>query len=301
MSESSPGKDRRAIGRLLVVAVLVLALLLVGAAAVSVLSGRSLPLGLWQVSHLVRAMADRGTVTTHNQGDYTSIIFLHHSTGANLIAEGQVREMLTEAGYDFWDHHYNPTGLRDPSGELTGYSYRIPNDNTDPDGLARLFAQRAYPWPVNALSGLLQHEVIVFKSCFPASQINSDAQLEQYQAWYLAMRDVMDAHPERVFVVVSPPPLHPAATDPAAAVRARAFADWLSSEAYLAGHANIFAFDLFDHLAESDPNSPEVNMLRAAYRPDDIDSHPNQAANQAVGPAFAKALIEAARSYASRA
>lgn len=262
------------------------------------LTGRGLGFGLWHVKHLGLALLDSRSVTATSKGDYTNVIFLHHSTGNNLIEHGGVRELFTEAGYDFWDHHYNPTGLRDPSGQLTGYSYRIPGDNTDPDGLVRLFDQGVYPWPLNALSGLLQHEVIAFKSCFPASNITSDVQLQQYKAWYLGMRDVMDRHPDRVFVVMSPPPLHPAATTPEAATRARAFADWLTSDAYLAGHPNVFAFDFFDHLAEDDPAAPDYNMLRGGYRRDGQDSHPNQRANQVVGPAFAEAVIAAANEYA---
>jgi hypothetical protein len=113
------------------------------------------------------------------------------------------------------------------------------------------------------------------------------------------MRDVMDQHPDHVFVVISPPPLNPAATTPEAAARARAFADWLTSDAYLEGHPNVFAFDFFDHLAEDDPTASDYNMLRAAYR-DGEDSHPNQTANEVVGPAFSKAVMSAARSYRER-
>jgi hypothetical protein len=261
------------------------------------LTGRNLGFGLWRVKHLGLALLDRQAVRATANGDYTSVIFLHHSTGDNLIKEGSVRARFTEADYDFWDHHYNARGLQDPDGHLTGYSYRIPQDNTDPDGLARIFDQRVYPLPVNALSGLLQHEVIVFKSCFPASDITSDAQLQQYKAWYLGMRDTMDRHRDKVFVVMSPPPLNPSATTPEAAARARAFADWLTSDAYLAGHSNVFAFDFFDHLAEDDPAAPDYNMLRAEYRIDAQDSHPNQRANEAVGPAFADAVMAAAERY----
>ncbi len=46
----------------------------------------------------------------------------------------------------------------------------------------------------------------MFKSCFPASNIESDEELEQRKTWYaLGMRDVMDAHPDKVFVVMSQP------------------------------------------------------------------------------------------------
>jgi hypothetical protein len=243
-----------------------------------------------------QAMLDRGRVADSSQGEFTNVIFLHHSTGHNLIEQGGVRERFTAAGYQFWDHGYNRAGLRNPAGEYTGYSYNIPEDNTDPDGLARIFAQRPNGLPVNALSGLLQHEVIAFKSCFPACQVTSDEQLEQYESYYLAMRDVMDRHPDRVFIVISPPPLNPAATDAEAAGRARAFANWLTSDEYMAGHPNVFAFDLFGHLAEDDPTAPDYSMLRVAYR-EGTDSHPNRVANETVGPLFADFVMKAAEEY----
>ena len=243
-----------------------------------------------------QAVLDREQVASSSQGEFTNVIFLHHSTGRNLIEQGGVRGRFTDAGYDFWDHDYNPTGLRNPAGEYTGYSYSVPDDNTDPDGLVQIFSERVYDLPVNALSGLLQHEVIAFKSCFPASQITSDEQLAQYKAWYLGMRDVMDQHLDKVFIVMSPPPLNPAATDAGAAARARVFAEWLQSDEYLSGHPNVFAFDFFGHLAEEDPAAPDYNMLRASYR-DGEDSHPNQLANETVGPLFADFIMEAAEEY----
>ena len=207
-----------------------------------------------------------------------------------------VREKLTEAGLEFWDHDYNYEGLIRPDGTRAGYSYGIPGDNTDPDGLAELFSQRVYDWPVNALSGLLQHQVIVFKSCYPASNITSDEQLEQFQAWYLGMRDVMDRHPDRLFIVVTPPPLNPSETRPESAARARKFALWLQSDAFLQGHPNVRTIDLFGLLSEEDSNSPTANMLRAEYRTGD-DSHPNEQANQEIGPIFADLIVEAVQSY----
>ena len=236
------------------------------------------------------------SVTSESRGDWTNVVFLHHSTGGNLIAQGGVRGQFTDAGYDFWDHGYNGEGLRRPNGAQAGYSYNVPGDNTDPDGLAAIFAQRVYGLPLNTLSGLLQHEVIAFKSCFPANHIDSDALLGQYKRYYLGMRDVMDAHPDKMFIVVTPPPLNPAATNAEEAARARAFAAWLQSEEYLDGHPNVFTFDLFGALAEEDAASPEHGMLRAAYR-EGTDSHPNQVANEAVGPLFVDFVIASAQSY----
>lgn len=70
-----------------------------------------------------------------------NILFIHHSVGENLIRDGSIREILTEEGFDFWDHGYNNSkfGLRNEKGNPAG-CYWIPEDNTNPDGLAALFS-----------------------------------------------------------------------------------------------------------------------------------------------------------------
>jgi len=258
-----------------------------------------------RLTHRLKALLNRSSVerewspalSVHGgEGDFTDVIFLHHSTGRNLIRQGGVRELLAEAGFQFWDHDYNWEGLIRPDGARAGYSYVIPDDNTDPDGLARLFAQPVYSWPLNGFSGLMQHEVIAFKSCFPASDITTDEQLEQYKNWYLEMREVMNHHPDHIFIVVTPPPLNPAAATPEAAARAHTFAEWLQSDDFLMGHPNVFTFDFFGHLAESDPSAAGFGMLRADYR-EGADSHPNELANQTIGPPFADFIGEAVQTY----
>ena len=243
-------------------------------------------------------------IAEQNKGDYTNIIFLHHSTGNNLIQQGHLRNLMAEMGYALWDHGYNAQGLRGPEVGSLGYHYNIPNDNPDPYGLIEIFRQPELPLPLNSFSALLQHEVIVYKSCFdPGNKIKSDAQLQQYKDWYIEMRAVMAAQPDRMFVIVTMPPLNPAETNPEEAARARHFAEWLQSEEYLAGQTNIFVIDFFDMLAEDDPTAPDYNMLRAEFRDGD-DSHPNRLANETIAPLFAEALrshIEQFRAMASSA
>ena len=235
-------------------------------------------------------------------GTYTNLIFLHHSTGHNLIAQGNVRDLFTQEGYLFWDHDYNTSGLTRPDGTRTGTSYDIPEitpgvkggGNTDPEGLAVLFAQPVHDPPDNAFSHLLQHEVLLFKSCFPNSAIRSDESLDQRKTWYLQMRDVIDQHPDRVFVFLTTPPLHPEKTTPEDAARARALVNWLQSDEFLAGRPNLFVFDFFDLLAD-----PETNVLRTEYQrsPDTTDSHPNVLANQTIGPLFVDFVDQAVQTY----
>jgi hypothetical protein len=266
--------------------------------AVRVIGGRSLGLKSFVQSaiNLGRAVTDSQRVRSYSHGEFTNIIFLHHSVGANLIEQSDIRERLTRAGFYFWDHDYNGYGLHDPAGKPTGYSYNVPDDNTDPDGLAQIFAQPAHGQPWNTFSGLLQHEVIAFKSCFPANDITSDQKLEQYKTYYLSMRDVMDRHPDKVFIVITPPPLNPAETNAQIAARARAFANWLKSDEYRKGHPNIFTFDLFGYLAGDDRATSDYNMLRKAYQ-DGTDSHPNQTANETISPLMAEFIVQSVASY----
>jgi hypothetical protein len=237
-----------------------------------------------------------------SDGSYTNVVFLHHSTGHALIAEGNVRPLLTDLGYQFWDHGYNHEGVVRPDGTPARASYRIPGDrgqgNTDVDGLVELFSQPVTDPPSNAFSRLLQHEVVVFKSCFPNSAIKSDEMQEQFQTWYLQMRDVMDQHSDRMFVVVTSPPLHPQQTNADEGRRARAIANWLKSDAYLAGHPNVFTFDFFDLLAD-----PSTNTLRSEYQLDrkEPDSHPNRLANETIGPLFVEFIDEAVQTWSAGA
>lgn len=284
-----------------------LAVLLVAAivvlAAIRLIGGK--PLGLRSlltgiVSSPVNTikMAWNGrAIAGDSRGEYNNIIFLHHSTGTNLVRDGKVRELFTEQGFNFYDHGYNRQGLRYPSGQGARYNYNVPNDNTDPVGLITIFRQPLLPTPVNTFSALMQHEVIIVKSCFaPGNNIASDAQLAQYQQWYIEMRGVMQEHPEKLFIILTMPPLNPAETNPEQAARARKFAQWVNSEEFLAGSANIFVFDFYDRLAEDDPGAPDVNMLRAEYR-EGSDSHPLKVANEAIGPDLVKFVAEKAATY----
>jgi hypothetical protein len=229
-----------------------------------------------------------------------SLFFLHHSVGRYLIQDGDVRARIAarsrEGGpvYRFWDHDYNYIGLRNPDGVLLGYYYGIATGNTDPDGLRDLFTTDN-----SARDSIMnKHDVIAFKSCFTAMHITSDSQLQEYKGYYLAMRDFFDQHPEKIFVIVSPPPLHRLATTLGEADRVRLFADWLCSSEYLDGHPNMVAFHLFDLLAHPDDGSSDRNMLRYEYESSHTgnSSHPNDLANQTIGPMYADFMIQSAQS-----
>jgi hypothetical protein len=227
-------------------------------------------------------------------GEFSRIIFLHHSTGAALIEQGDVRQRLTDLGYEFYDHGYNDDGLVLADGTSADRDFDVPDDNTDPDGFAAIFAQPLHDPPDNTFSHLMQYDVIAFKSCFPVSNIESDEQLAEYKSHYLSIRDRIDQYPDKIFIVLTPPPEVPANTDAEAAARARAFADWLASDEYLGGRPNVFTFNFFDLLAD-----PSTNTLRADYQTDEHDAHPNELANQTIGPLFADFIDQSVRMYSS--
>jgi hypothetical protein len=225
----------------------------------------------------------------------TQIIFMHHSTGAGLIWQGGVRETFTGLGYEFWDHGYNDDGLVDPSGSNLGINWDMPGDNTDPDGWYAIFDQPVTDPPENTFSHMLQANVIIFKSCFPSSNITDEDMFRAYQRYFLSIRDVIDQHPDKLFIPFTTPPLVPNETTPDSAARARRWSEYLTSDEYLAGHPNIAVFDFFTLLAD------ENGLLRAEYRSDEWDSHPNELANQTVGPIFVVFVDQAIREFAPSA
>lgn len=282
----------------LIILLVVVALIVVSA---SMLAGYGLNLrgfGRAAIS-LARVVLDRSNVTALNQGDFRNIIFVHHSVGTNLLNDTDLRQQFTDAGYHLWDHGYNWEGLRDPAGNSTGYSYNIPGDGSDPHDYQRIFAQPIYNTPINVLSSLMQYEVIMFKSCFPANSIQSDQQLQDYKTWYVGMRDFMDQHPEKIFIAFTPPPLVRKETTVSEAQRARQFADWLTSGEFTNGHPNVFVFDLFGLLADDNPQSPTANTLRPDYSNGE-DSHPTKAANEVIAPQLVGFVTKAIEGYRQR-
>lgn len=225
------------------------------------------------------------------QTERPGVIFMHHSTGGGLIWEGGLREAFTAQGYDLWDHGYNDEGLTDPDGNALGTNWEVPDDNTDPDGWYTIFNQPVTDPPTNTFSHMLQYDIIIFKSCFPSSDIWDDARLEEYRSYYLSIRDVIDQHPDKLFIPWTTPPLVPDATMPENAQRARRWAAYLTSDEYLAGHPNIAVFDIFSIWSDQD------GYLRSEYRVSEDDSHPNAIGNQTATPLLVQFVDAAWRSF----
>jgi hypothetical protein len=233
------------------------------------------------------------------------IIFLHHSTGGGVYAEGNVEN---------WFSDYNSTH---------GTSYSI---------VERSYPNDPYPWDNypydfwnlwvngacdNSKSGIecleslaKEYQVIIFKHCFPGAGISDDngnpdvtsshKTLENYKLQYRALREKMDNFPSTKFIVWTLAPLHRNATNAGEASRSREFVNWVKSSWLTEdnkAHSNIFIYDFFGIVAESEanPSKGKVNCLKYDYEGDHngSDSHPNEAANKVAGPLFAQCIVDA--------
>ncbi len=237
------------------------------------------------------------------------LVFIHHSTGANLIRQGKIREILSDNNPDieFWDHSYNllpfwqitakiipfRTGLCDQNGNLTGTDYNIQIANTDPQGYADLFSQEIHIPADNSFGEIINNfDIIMFKSCFPVTEIKTQEQLDHYKKCYLIIREKIDKLPEKLFILFTPPPLRSEMTKKDYAYRAREFSDWMKSEEYLGRRKNMAVFDFFDILADQD-NVLARNFCSFLF----FDSHPNKLANVTAGKELVKFISENASKF----
>jgi hypothetical protein len=233
-----------------------------------------------------------------------NIIFLHHSTGANLYSQGGVASWFTDynTAHDT-DYQISKRAYPDSPYSWDNYPYDYWNlwnngacNSTDPnteclDTLAR------------------DYDVVIFKHCFPGADIQADngdpnissniKTLENYKLQYRALKKLMESYPGTDFIVWTLAPLHRSATNTANAGRAKEFVEWVKNEWLNEGgaHPNIHVFDFWGHAAEDDPNPAnegKVNTLRYEYEKNhnNSDSHPNRLANETIGPKFAQFIID---------
>ena len=237
------------------------------------------------------------------------ILFLHHSTGRNVYNEGDVPEWISDyndangTNYQIQERSY-PTG----SYSWSNYPYDYWNlwingacDSGDPD--------------IECLDSMAaDYDVIIFKHCFPGSDIvagtgtgfvdSSTKTLENYKLQYRALRDLMDTFTDTIFIVWTLPPRHRLATNADNAARAAQFVNWVKNNFLTEdgqAHPNIFIFDFWGIVAEQnpDPANGEVNRLKYDYERShsSSDSHPNTLANETAGPIFAERIVNAIQAF----
>jgi len=202
-----------------------------------------------------------------------SMVWMHHSTGDNILKGGLLAAIKAD-NVDFHDINYKEAAV-------DGY---VIGDHTDPPDFPKAFNTPKYfnvikSWEIDRSSPKRQHDIVMFKSCFPNSDIKTDAQLEAYKGYYTSMLPTFKAHPEILFIGMSTPPLNKKETTPENAARARRWAKWVSSE-YAKDLPNVKIFDIFDALAIREGKA-DANYLVPQFGTDKWDSHPSPAGAQA--------------------
>lgn len=216
-----------------------------------------------------------------------SVIFFHRSVGHNLIRDGNLYELIDKTGrFTFSDYDQNTDTLSGPH-DQSKPGFIFPGGDTKPESYTVIFPQTTLEQyqPIQELA--LQHDVIIIKSCYPNSNITSNAELSVIKQHYQTIADFFVAHPHKMLVILTSPPLRPLMTKPDRAVRARSLATWLATTNF---GSNVTVFDFFDHLA-APQNNPQPNVLKKRYRrwlP--FDSHPNANASQQIAPELVEFL-----------
>lgn len=209
------------------------------------------------------------------------MVFLHHSVGKGLLIQGGLGDSLAQLGLLVRGATYgDDVGQRT---DMADWPSKFQND------MSRILTFKGHP-NVYYENGIT-NDVVMFKSCFPNSYVESDGTgpgspasrqrtIANYKAVFESLGKEMQKHKDKLFVYLTYPPLVPSVTSPDNAARARKFNNWLLEE-YLAAYRketgldNFVIFDLFDVLADSS------NELKPEYRVSDpSDSHLNNKANE---------------------
>ncbi len=236
------------------------------------------------------------------------LIFIHHSTGEAWLADehGGLGLALGQNNYFVSDTNYGwgpdsigdrtdivnwPEWFRGP--ESARYLEAVFNESEQHSSYTR-----SLPDPGG------ENEIILFKSCFPNSNIEgspTDPPESQGDALtvsnakfiYNDLLNYFRTRPDKLFIVITAPPLGDANTSPEIAANARAFNNWLTDDWLREAnypYPNVAVFDFYNIL--TDPanhhrfNNGMIEHIieqggNTSYYPSDpSDDHPNAAGDQ---------------------
>jgi hypothetical protein len=232
------------------------------------------------------------------------VIFIHHSTGQNWLEDGygNLGVALGVNNYFVSDTNYGwgPDGIGDRT-DITNWLEWFRGANTS--GIMNaLYAESGQhsSYTRSLADPLGQNQIVMFKSCFPNSDLygnpndppddsNPDLNVGYAKYVYNELLKYFKTRPDKLFVVITAPPLSGPSTTAAHAANARAFNnwlvfDWLTENAY-AFH-NVAVFDFYNVLTDTYAHhrwynsaiqhvAQASNTLPSYYRSG--DDHPNGA------------------------
>jgi hypothetical protein len=227
-----------------------------------------------------------------------NIIFLHHSTGG-VIWQGSKPSLIARAARKISPGLGNAFGAKaklpmlfDDYKKETNKNYLIEEMafpkaspygwNNYPYDYYNIWVKNAgnKPFMDEPTLELLtrQYQVIVFKHCFPVSNIQADKDtadidsnyksLANYQLQYTALREKLHEFPDTRFILFTGAALTKSSVSEETAKRARDFFTWVTDEWDLPGD-NIHLWDFYNLETEGGL------YLKDEYASSPADSHPN--------------------------
>jgi len=242
--------------------------------------------------------------------DVVKLIFIHHSTGENWLADGYggLGITLSQNNYYVSDTNYGwgPDAIGDRTDIIHWLEwFRGPESARYMDALFNESGQNSsYTRTLSDPGG--ENEIIMFKSCFPNSEIEGnpddppapDDYLTVSNAKYI-YNDLLEyfiTRPDKLFVVITAPPVQ----NPTYAANARAFNtwlvyDWLAENNY--PYTNVVVFDFYNVLTHQDNHhrlldgeiEHSENGRNTLFYPSD-DDHPNQTGSRKATSEFVPLL-----------
>jgi hypothetical protein len=193
------------------------------------------------------------------------LIFIHHSTGENWLRDdyGGLGQALANNNYFVSDTNYGwgPDSIGDRT-DIPNWTEWFSSSQT-PVYMDALFSESgqhsSYTRQPDDPGG--QNQIILFKSCFPNSALEGSPDDPPSELGWLTVghskyvyNEILgyfSSHPEKLFVVITAPPLQ----DPTYAANARAFNqwllnDWLAENNYIL--PNVAVFDFYNILTGPD-------------------------------------------------
>ena len=209
------------------------------------------------------------------------LIFIHHSTGGNWLADPNEEQPSGGLGIALRDNNYYVSATNygwgpDAIGDRTDIPnwpewFTGPNRATILNALYRENGQNVGgfgAWSRLSTNPGGENEIIVFKSCFPNSDLygnpddpplsepNDELTVGNAKAVYNNILTYFATRQDKLFVVITAPPLMESETAPDRAANARALNNWLVNE-WLRGYAyrNVAVFDYYNVLTSNGGNA----------------------------------------------
>jgi hypothetical protein len=218
------------------------------------------------------------------------IVFLHHSTG-KVIWNGGVKQAIAKHNKTA-NKRYRIEERAFPKSDPYGW-------NNYPYDYWNIWVKHAGAKPYKQEPTLemltRRYQVIVFKHCFPVSNVtagktadinSADKTLENYKAQYLALRAKLRTFKKTRFIVWTGAALVKSETTLKKAKHAKQFADWVKNS-WDEPSDNIYVWD-FRKLETEGTNL----FLSHKNAKDKWDSHPNKRFAKRVAPLFAQRIVD---------